>query len=137
MTIVQRQRSGFTLIELLVVIAIISVLMGLLLPAVQRVREAASRVKCANNMKQIGLAMQNYHETHKALPPSRLPNAGPSWAWQILPQLEQEHLYRRWGAGTPMFKVDQAAVQSPVSQYFCPSRRAPGDITKPFQQAEG
>src|SRR5882757_9426942 len=89
-------RKGFTLIELLVVIAIIGVLIGLLLPAVQKVREAASRIQCSNNLKQMGLAIHAYHDANKALPASRLGPQHATWFVQILPYLEQDALYKQW-----------------------------------------
>src|SRR5262249_327825 len=91
-----QRRPGFTLIELLVVIAIIGVLIALLLPAVQKVRDAANRIQCANTLKQIGLAVHNFHDTRGQLPPSRLHNYHATWAVLLLPYMEQDTLYQQW-----------------------------------------
>jgi len=117
----QRRRSGFTLIELLVVIAIIAILIGLLLPAVQKIREAANRMKCSNNLKQMGLAIHNYHDTNGFMPPGGFNPWGAegSWPYHILTYIEQDNLARQ-NTGN---NVDPLRYRSGPSIYFCPSRR--------------
>jgi prepilin-type N-terminal cleavage/methylation domain-containing protein/prepilin-type processing-associated H-X9-DG protein len=132
-----RNRSAFTLIELLVVIAIVSVLIGLLLPAVQKVREAANRLKCQNNLKQIGLALQNYHSSAGNFPPGLVTDPtdddlqhGVSTAFpRLLPYMEQGNLYAQYSAqlawdASPNFTV----VQAPVKLFLCPSNRSRGSL---------
>jgi len=113
----QRRRQGFTLIELLVVIAIIAVLIGLLLPAVQKVRESAANAQCKNNLKQIGIAIHKYHENAKRFPPAVLTRQasspttessdwGPNWAVLILPNMEQGNLYQQYSTSIASYIND-------------------------------
>jgi prepilin-type N-terminal cleavage/methylation domain-containing protein len=119
------RRPGFTLIELLVVIAIIAVLIGLLLPAVQRTREAAARIKCANNLKQLGLALHHYLDANQTLPPNGLyPPGGATNTWsamaRLLPYIEQESLHRRIDFTRPYAQQPELASQR-IATYVCPS----------------
>jgi prepilin-type N-terminal cleavage/methylation domain-containing protein len=124
----RRHHPGFTLIELLVVIAIIAILIALLVPAVQKVREAAARTQCSNNLKQIGLAIHGYHDTFRFLPPGRLLDSGrgggTGWTVFILPYIEQSALFNQWDL-TQGFMGQPATLNAtvPVATYLCPARR--------------
>jgi prepilin-type N-terminal cleavage/methylation domain-containing protein len=120
-----RRKPGFTLIELLVVISIIGLLMGLTLPAVQKAREAGDRLRCANNLKQIGLALHHYELNEKHLPPTVSSFQGASWMVLIMPYLEQGPLYQRWDLSRTYYKQSDVARLTTVPIYFCPSRRMP------------
>jgi prepilin-type N-terminal cleavage/methylation domain-containing protein/prepilin-type processing-associated H-X9-DG protein len=145
------RRSAFTLIELLVVIAIIAILIALLLPAVQAAREAARRIQCTNNLKQIGLASQNYHDLHNVLPVGRIWKPLPGlpfptffagaqntpWFILMLPQFEQGTLAAAFnfstgiegpiiGAGPPGFTLNATVIQNKIGVFQCPSDTARG-----------
>jgi len=137
-------KRGFTLIELLVVIAIIAVLVALLLPAVQQAREAARRSTCKNNLKQIGLALHNYHDTYRMFPGASYEHGTlggtegthGNWAWgaMILPFLDQSPLFNQLNVGTTLPEVATSnaalldAMQKPYPAFLCPSDSAPGDV---------
>ncbi|TWT78563.1 hypothetical protein Pla123a_13560 [Posidoniimonas polymericola] len=126
--------SAFTLVELLVVIAIIGTLIALLLPAVQSAREAARRTQCINQLREIGLAVQNHHDTAGYFPTGRdrTDQYGVSWAFRILPFLEEQQIY---DARDPSERVDSelnaAAMRTPIEVYACPSRRS-ADANRDF-----
>lgn len=124
-TVTGRSRSAFTLIELLVVIAIIGILIGLLLPAVQAAREAARRTQCKNHLKQIGLAVQTYHDTNLFIPPSRVRDRYATWVTLLMPFIEQQPLYDQFDIFSEYEQQARSATRIPISIMFCPSRRSP------------
>ena len=149
-------RTAFTLVELLVVIAIIGILIGMLLPAVQSVREAARRTQCANNLKQLGIALQNYESTFQALPPgyastptrdgtvpsgvfidSSTWDASPGWGWAafLLPYLEANNTADRFSTDLPIWEpAHRDIIQTQIPVFLCPS--SSGDL-QPFEVVDG
>lgn len=136
---VVRQRSGFTLIELLVVIAIIAILIALLLPAVQQAREAARRTQCKNNLKQIGLAMHNYHDAAKQFPPGQIRGRNPSsgieygnaasWGAMLLPYMDQAPLYNQLNFNIGIFEGNNKTIIEALTGI--PGVMCPSDADRP------
>ncbi len=127
-----RRRTGFTLVELLVVIAIIGILVALLLPAVQFAREAARRMQCSNNLRQLGMALHNYHDTSKSFPAAWSYSLNPvniqGWGPCILPQIEQQPLYDKYNFSVPACDqfgpvglLNKEIISTPIATFNCPS----------------
>src|SRR5688572_18349252 len=123
-------RSGFTLVEILVVVAIISILIALMLPAIQAARESARKTKCANNLKQIGLAIHNYMDVKKSFPPGYvtkvLPNlddGGPGWSWgpMIMPHFEEGAAFEQVSLSEPIASEQNKVRLTSLSGFICPS----------------
>src|SRR5947209_414492 len=143
MKLAVKPRYAFTLVEWLVVIAIIGTLIGLLLPAVQKIREAASRTACLNNLKQLGLAFHHHHDVHGFFPTggdswttppvynSGVPATGKKqkagWGFQVLPFIEADNVYKGGGAPANLGKI-LVAIGTPNKTFFCPTRRLPQTV---------
>jgi prepilin-type N-terminal cleavage/methylation domain-containing protein len=128
-----RPLHGFTLVELLVVIAIIGVLIGLLLPAIQAVRETARRMRCSNNLKQMMFAMHSFHDARKILPPNGTLGSGETtWAIRIMPFMEETSLFSSWSDFIDLrggyYRATATARQTQVAGYYCPSRRGSSNM---------
>lgn len=116
-------RRAFTLVELLVVIAIIGVLVALLLPAIQAAREAARRTECKNNLRQLGIAVQNYHDVRKELPPNRIGDGHATWLYLVLPYIEQANIANLWDAKAGRISfAPQEFREITVPSFYCPSQ---------------
>lgn len=137
-----QRRLGFTLIELLVVIAIIAILIALLLPAVQQAREAARRTQCKNGLKQLGIAMHNYHDVHLRFPPSMIFGPSPRtrwWSWNVmlLPHMDQAPVYNAMDLDIDGLFAPTASVNDPYTSLLLPVLQCPSDVSAGVYESSG
>ena len=139
--------AGFTLVELLVVIAIIGVLIAILIPAIQSVRNSARRTHCMNNLRQIGVATINFHDVHEAFPPARTTtgatvyslfrmSSADSWLVRLMPFMEQDSLHKEWNFSLDYEDQPKAAVLTPVAAFLCASRHTVANAVAPDSDVE-